>query len=361
MVVSFRSRDLGCPVLSRLVPVVITGVRAQSIQLPLRERFRTAVRETDVIDAIEISIETDGDPRGIGYATATPAITGDSVESITAHLAEIVSPLLIGAPINSISDAQHLIDAMQLSVRHCSSAVAGVDQALRALQNFFRTDATGESASVVTSVTLSAAGTDEMVAAAQRRLDLGFCVIKAKLGRDPDTDATRMITLARELEGKAEFWVDANQGWTFDQTLKIIDAAAAANALPTLLEQPVAASALTDLAAIAARVPMPVCADESARHLGDIDRIADVGAIAMVNLKFMKFGGRTGTEAAAKRARANGLSVLVGSMMEHPSSVADAVRFAATLTEPVHDLDAGWWAADPTSLTYHGGCAQVSS
>jgi L-alanine-DL-glutamate epimerase-like enolase superfamily enzyme len=53
------------------------------------------------------------------------------------------------------------------------------------------------------------------------------------------------------------------------------------------------------------------------------------------------------------------LGVLVGSMMEHPHSVAAAVRLAAEQPEPVHDLDAGWWAADTTPLTYEDGVVRV--
>jgi hypothetical protein len=66
-------------------------------------------------------------------------------------------------------------------------------------------------------------------------------------------------------------------------------------------------------------------------------------------------------------------------MMEHPHSVAAAVRFASSLnqlpvfsvpaiSEPaiatlpfsVHDLDAAWWAKDTSPLVYADGIVSVT-
>jgi L-Ala-D/L-Glu epimerase len=99
---------------------------------------------------------------------------------------------------------------------------------------------------------------------------------------------------------------------------------------------------------------VPVVADESARTLADVDRIIASGAADVINVKFMKFGGVTGSGVAVAKAQEAGLGVLVGSMMEHPHSVAAAVHFAASLGG-VHDLDAGWWAQDTSPLHYADG------
>jgi L-Ala-D/L-Glu epimerase len=154
-------------------------------------------------------------------------------------------------------------------------------------------------------------------------------------------------------------WVDANQGWSVEQTLSIMERAEQAGVVVERLEQPTPAADIAALHTIRHRISMPVVADESARTLADIDRIGEMEAADMVNVKFMKFGGFAGSEEAVRRARFYGMGVLVGSMMEHPHSVAAAVRFAAALPEPVHDLDAGWWARNTEPLTYAQGVVTV--
>jgi L-Ala-D/L-Glu epimerase len=192
-------------------------------------------------------------------------------------------------------------------------------------------------------------------------------VVKIKLGVDPQGDLARLTSVFRAIEGRARLWVDANQGWTMDQTLRLMDRALADGVAPEMLEQPVARDAIDDLGAIARRIPIPVIADESARSVGDIGRIAIAGGVSGVNIKLMKFGGPTGARSAVEAARQHGLSVLVGSMMEHPKSVAAAVRFAASLPVPpgddapdaVHDLDAAWWMTDPSPCRYWLGRVHV--
>jgi L-Ala-D/L-Glu epimerase len=255
-------------------------------------------------------------------------------------------------------------------------------------------DGASMAASATTSVTVSAGETDAMVHATRLRIDDGFSFIKVKLGVDPDGDAIRLRRIVAAVEGRARVWVDANQGWSLLQTLHIMEYALGGRVGPAMLEQPVRSDAFDDLAHIARTIPIPVTADESARSLADIDRIAQGGAVRAINIKLMKFGGLTGAAAAARRARDHGLIVLVGSMMEHPASVAAAVRFAhgldvgatgnsethhaATRARPdtmatalgigtftddtgnvVHDLDAAWWMAAPDPCRYDAGRVSV--
>ncbi len=81
------------------MPVVTTVSTAHST-LALRERFTTAVRFSDAIDALAIEIHTDDGRSGIGMATATPAITQDTVAGMEAFVADLVRPLVVGRPVD---------------------------------------------------------------------------------------------------------------------------------------------------------------------------------------------------------------------------------------------------------------------
>ncbi len=447
------------------------------VEIPLHETFRTAIRETDSISSIRVEIHA-GDRVGVGYATATPAITGDSLEAIESHLDQVVSPYLFGRDIVSgqeggtvsgqvdgeiagrlegktsgklsgrIDARPYVLGAQSNAVfgipdrdyedwtRQCSSGTAGVDLALHNLVFGASRSLGSEHANLVTSVTIGAGSIGDMVATAHRRVAAGFRVIKAKLGADPEHDAQRLIALAEALGatgspeanvrlehpghlergehlehfvtrlspdnrhspirrgeenpigrrlvfgpdhpdhrdpgklGSVQLWIDANQGWTVAQALQIFDSALDANVMLDLFEQPTPAADLHGLREVRLGVqerclargikPIPVVADESARTLADVDRIIAAGAADAINVKFMKFGGLTGSGIAVAKARAAGLGVLIGSMMEHPHSVAAAVRFASLLGG-VHDLDAGWWAKDTWPLTYVDGYVSIAS
>jgi L-Ala-D/L-Glu epimerase len=335
---------------------VVTALSTAYGTLALRERFTTAVRSADAIEALAIEIHTDDGRSGVGMATATPAITGDTVSSMERFVHSVVRPLIVGRTVD-----EELLVAVTALTPTSPSGTAGVDMALLELVDD-PTDAR-PMVSVVTSITVSAGSAEAMARAALARVEAGFTVVKIKLGVDPPGDLARLTSVFRAIEGRARLWVDANQGWTVDETLRFVDQALAAGVAPEMLEQPVSREAIDDLGAIARHIPVPVVADESARSVADIGRIATTGGVRGVNIKLMKFGGPTGARIAVEAARHHGLSVLVGSMMEHPRSVAAAVRFAASLpAEPVgavHDLDAAWWMLDATPCRYEFGRVAV--
>jgi L-Ala-D/L-Glu epimerase len=428
--------------------VIIESLSCSRVEIALHETFRTAIRETDSISALRVALHAGGKV-GVGYATATPAITGDTVEGIEELINDVVGPYLIGrhrVPSGlgtgleesglgtSLEQLQPYVLGAQSSslfgipdaeyarwTKQCSSGMAGVDLALHDVMfgshNLVGGPATATVGSppaiksLVSSVTIGAGSLEDMVATAHRRVAAGFRVIKAKLGADPAHDVQRLIALARALGairtndlpdspgGVVHFWVDANQGWTVAQALDIFDAALDANVVLGVFEQPTPAADIDALREVRIGVHqrcvargvavVPVVADESARTLADVDRIIEADAADAINVKFMKFGGLTGSGVAVAKARAAGLGVLVGSMMEHPHSVAAAVRFAsslnqlpvfsetatatsaisapaiatstiATLPFSVHDLDAAWWAKDTSPLVYSDGIVFVT-
>jgi L-Ala-D/L-Glu epimerase len=345
--------------------MIIESLSCSRVEIALHETFRTAIRETDSISALRVVLHAGGKV-GVGYATATPAITGDTVDGIEELINGVVGPYLIGRHLvpsglgtslepsglgislaesgrgTSLEQLQPYVLGAQSSslfgipdaeyarwTKQCSSGTAGVDLALHDVlfgsHNLVGGPATatvgGPPAikSLVTSVTIGAGSLEDMVATAHRRVAAGFRVIKAKLGADPAHDAQRLIALARALGsirtndlpnspgGVVQFWVDANQGWTVAQALDIFDAALDANVVLGVFEQPTPAADIGALRAVRIGVHqrcvargvavVPVVADESARTLADVDRIIEADAADAINVKFMKFGGLTGSGA----------------------------------------------------------------
>lgn len=158
----------------------------------------------------------------------------------------------------------------------------------------------------------------------------GFPVLKIKVGRDNDAE---ILAAVREATDKP-LRVDANEGWhDKEQALEKIRWLAGLGV--ELIEQPLPAAMIDETAWLRERVEIPIIADEAVKTAGDIPRLA--GAYDGVNIKLMKAGGVQEAIRMIHVARAMGMKIMLGCMIE--SSVA--VSAAAHLSPMVDyaDLD----------------------
>lgn len=141
-------------------------------------------------------------------------------------------------------------------------------------------------------------------------------VLKLKLGRGRE-DVAR-VRAVRAAAPDARLVVDANEGWTIDDLVAMAPDLAALGV--ALIEQPLPAGA--DGALASYRGPIPLCADESAHGLDDLDAVS--ARYAALNLKLDKTGGLTSALDIARAARAKGLRVMLGCMVGTSLSMAPA-------------------------------------
>lgn len=179
-------------------------------------------------------------------------------------------------------------------------------------------------------VTLGMASPEEM----ERKLETvkDFPLLKVKLGGPGDVDNLRRI----RANYKGKLQVDANTAW---------NAADAVNVLRQieplqieLVEQPVPRGDLDGLRWVRERSPIPVFADESAHTLADIAQLA--GRVDGVNLKIMKTGGLREMQRMIHAARAHGMKVMLGSMVESSLALTAAAQLAPLVD--YLDLDGHW-------------------
>lgn len=183
-------------------------------------------------------------------------------------------------------------------------------------------------------VTLGMADPEEM----ERKLDtvLEFPMIKVKLGGPGDVENLRRIR--RRYTGKLQ--IDANTAWNAADAVRVLRQIEPLGI--ELVEQPVARGDLAGLRWVRERSPIPVFADESAHHLADIGRLA--GCVDGVNLKIMKTGGLREMRRMIHAARAHGMQVMLGSMMETSLGLSAAAQLAPLVD--YLDLDGHWLLAD---------------
>lgn len=185
-------------------------------------------------------------------------------------------------------------------------------------------------------VTLGMASPEEM----ERKLETvaDFPRIKVKLGSPGDVENLKRV---RARFGGA-LQVDANTAWNAADAVRVLRSIEPLGI--ELVEQPVAREDLDGLRWVRERIGIPVFADESCHHAADIANLA--GRVDGVNLKIMKTGGLAEMRRAIHAARAHGLQVMLGSMVETSLALSAAAQLAPLAD--VLDLDGHWLLArDP--------------
>jgi L-alanine-DL-glutamate epimerase-like enolase superfamily enzyme len=147
-----------------------------------------------------------------------------------------------------------------------------------------------------------------------------FRVLKVKMGDPADRERLAQVRAATAKPLR----VDANGGWSAPEAIERLPALAAAGV--ELVEQPVPAADLLGLARVRDASRLPIVADEPALTAADIPRLA--GMADGVNVKLAKTGGLRPALAMIQTARAHGLRIMLGCMVETSIGIAAAAHLA---------------------------------
>lgn len=165
-----------------------------------------------------------------------------------------------------------------------------------------------------------------------------YPILKVKLGTDRDVEILRAI---RETTDR-EIRVDANCGWTLKQAIAMLPVLQEFGV--TVLEQPLPPDQRDGLGEITRRSTIPVIADESCETAADIPSL--VGKVDGINIKLAKCGGLREAIRMIAVARAHGMLVMVGCMIESSLAITAAAHFTPLVD--IVDLDgAALLANDP--------------
>jgi len=181
-----------------------------------------------------------------------------------------------------------------------------------------------------------------------------YPILKIKLGADAAGDQARLAAV-RAARPDARLRVDANAAWSAEDAVERVRSLERYDL--EMIEQPTAKDDIAGLGQVQARIGLPVVADESLQSLADLEALAAAG-VQGVNLKLQKLGGLAPALTVLGRARALGLRIMLGCMIETSLGVT-AMAHLASQAEWL-DLDAPLLISnDPFAGLHYGEGATV--
>jgi len=300
-------------------------IRVEQLQLRLVTPFKIAHGSTSARYNVLAHV-SDGQHSGVGEAAVVPYY-GETAERVTAWLTRPDVRAALGANPLLLEDALNALPPAD-----SPAALAALDMALHDLWGqrlghpLYRLWGLNPARCPVSSLTVSMADDEQayrnLLRAVQRAP-----LVKLKLGSGDVQRDLELAQIARaELPG-TRLCADANSAWTAEQSLWIIPRLA--ELAVAFVEQPVARADYAGWRALRAGLPAgmpPVIADESSQNAADIAPLA--GLADGVNIKLAKCGGLRAARQMIALARAFGMRVMLGCMVESSVAVTAAAHLA---------------------------------
>ena len=318
----------------------ILAIHTALLSATLKNPFITSLRRVDALQDLVVVIECENGMKGYGEGAPTPVITGETIGSMMATI-EYIKPHLLGL---EIEDFDTILKAVHTRIIKNTTAKSALEIALYDLKaqvaklplykmlggtkTEFRTD-----------ITISMGEIDKMISDSHDAVNLGYDTLKIKIGDDPQKDVERIKAIHASLDPSIKLRLDANQGWTAQESVELLLALEKEDIVAEFIEQPVAADDIEGLKYIKERVQTPVLADESIFSYKDAERLLEMQAIDYVNIKLAKTAGISQALALADLSASYGVKCMIGCMLEGPISVAAGVHVASAKADIITMLD----------------------
>jgi len=293
----------------------------RQFDLPLRHVFTIARGSSTVSRTLIVELEQDG-VRGYGEA-GDNEYYGITLDNMSAAL-ESVRPELEAY---SLADPADLWQQLAPRLAHNPFGQCALDQAAHDLWGKLRGQPVWKlwglslENAPVTDYTIGIDTIEVMVAKMQEFP--GWPIYKIKLGTPNDLEIVRAL---RE-HTDAVFRVDANCGWTADETIR--NSAALKDLGVEFIEQPLPADDWDGMKQVYAESALPIIADESCQQEPDVDRCH--GYFHGVNVKLVKCGGLTPARRMLAWAKELGLKTMVGCMTESSVGISATAQLLPLL------------------------------
>lgn len=311
--------------------MIIKDIEVSEILVPLVTPFKTALRTVEAVNDIVVKIVSDTGEIGYGEAAPTAVITGETKESIKSAILNYIKPSILGIEIDNL---EIIMEKINSCILKNTSAKAAVDMAIydlyaKKLNSPLYKILGGYRNEIATDITISVNNIDQMVQDSIKAVKEGFNILKIKVGKEGEKDIERIAEIRKAVGENVSLRVDANQGWTSKQAVKIISTFEDKNLNIDLVEQPVKYWDIDGMKYVTKNTYTKILADESVFSPHDAVKIIQEKAADLINIKLMKTGGIYNALKICDIAEVCGVECMIGCMLESKISVSAAANLGA--------------------------------
>ena len=307
----------------------IQAIEIYKLLLPLTEPFVISLGAIHRVENIIIIIRTaDG---AIGYGECSPYMTinGESVDTCFI-VGQYMAKVLKG---QNALDIAHCSDLMNKTIYANTSIKSAFDIALHDIAAqyagvpLYRWLGGEKNKVLQTDMTVSIGDPQKMKSDAVRFKEQGFPVIKVKLGEDKAIDVERIKAIRDGIGSDMPLRIDANQGWqTPEKAIAILQALAPYGIQHC--EEPIPRWQFIQLNKVSAASPIPIMADESCCDEHDAERLIQLQACPLFNIKLGKSAGFYKAVQIVSLAATAGIHMQIGGFMESRLGMTAAAHLA---------------------------------
>ena len=317
----------------------IVEIQTQLLKAPLKTPFKTALRTVTHLEDLVVRIHSDNGLVGYGEGAATAVITGETLNSMRGAI-EHIKPMLLN---RDIEEFNALSKTIEQSMVHNSTIKSALEIALYDLRaQSFKLPLYkllgGHQTQFKTDITISLNNTDTMLKDCQKAINLGYEILKIKVGETISKDYERIKTIA-ETFPNTTLRIDANQAWTAKESVTLLQRLESQGIVTQLIEQPVKANDFKGMKYIKERTITPLLADESVFSAKQAIELLEMDACDFINIKLAKCGGVSHARKIADIAELYNVKCMIGCMLEGPVSVGAAVHVASARSNVINMLD----------------------
>jgi L-alanine-DL-glutamate epimerase-like enolase superfamily enzyme len=319
----------------------IKEIKVWDADLGNTKPYTIAFKTVDQVRNAFVEIKLDNGVRGIGSGNPSQYVVGESFSQCLQALQEKNLDFLIN---RDIREFHQLAFEVWKTFPKNPSARAALDIALHdvftkylglPLVRFL-----GQKIkSLPTSNTIGIKNVEETLKEAAVFIQQGFKILKVKLGKDLKEDIERLVKLREKFGNDVVIRIDANQGYSVDQTLDFYRKTTPLKL--ELIEQPLPAKAVAEMKSLPDEIRKIIAADESLISARDaMNLVKPPLAAGIFNIKLMKCGGISQGLKIADVALHEGVDLFWGCNDESIVSITAALHAAFSCPHTKYiDLD----------------------
>lgn len=308
----------------------ITGMKIEKVQIPLKEPVKAAFATVSYLESVLIQVTTDEGFVGYGEAAPFAPVTGETVDGVIAVL-DLFRQGLAGMNPMDIEAVHVMMDSLITGngAAKCAVDLAMYDLMGKSLGQPVYKLLGGYSNVVLNDITIGISTPTAMAAEARRLVEEdGYHILKIKAGINYRDDIRTMKLIRQAVGPDIRLRVDANQGYSVSSAVCALEGFREYGI--EAVEQCLPHWDMEGSAYIRSKVNgIQIMLDESIHEPVDAARACRLGAADIFNIKLMKCGGLYPAANINAVAEANGVTCMVGCMLETKLAITAGLSLVA--------------------------------